>query len=77
VALTLWTPRLTDRRTVLLDATTATVRAELPQMTLAHATGRPRPGTLGARLYHDEEGALVEVKPDGTRRVVVPAGSAS
>ncbi len=65
-----------SRRTVFLDAATGTVRRT--EQDLLPASGRamsgadaPEAGSFASRLFIDQEGALLELRRDGTKRVVV------
>jgi hypothetical protein len=78
LAVGLWGPSGRPR-TVFLDAATGAVRREekglipaTPRYAFLAPGGRaPEAGSFASRLFIDQEGALIERRADGTRRVVV------
>jgi ABC-type transport system involved in multi-copper enzyme maturation permease subunit len=77
IAVGRWNAGRAIRHTLLVDAGSGAVLRDEKDLLpagpsgLAVAGGSPEPGSLASRIFIDHEGALLELRPDGTRRVVV------
>jgi hypothetical protein len=77
LAVGLWSPILSNRGTLFVDAGTGAVLREerglLPAGAQSRAGTQPEPGSLASRLFTNEDGALVALQPGGAHRVIVAA----